>query len=101
MLMVMLQRINSQLNNACEEFESEQGPTVLSAHHQIKKLPELSTTQSRKDINHRLCSTDKLKGTLPTPVGPKNKKEATGRFGACNPARDIRTASLTEDKTSS
>ena len=39
--------------------------------------------------------------TLPTPVGPKNKKEATGRFGACNPARDIRTASLTEDKTSS
>ena len=32
--------------------------------------------------------------TLPTPVGPRNKKDATGRVGACSPARDMRTASL-------
>ena len=40
-----------------------------------------------------------LKGTLPTLVGPKTKKEATERFRACNPVSDIRTALLTEDKT--
>ena len=37
--------------------------------------------------------------TFPTPVGPRNKNEATGRFGACKPALDILTASLIADKT--
>jgi len=32
--------------------------------------------------------------TFPTPVGPKNIIDATGRLGACRPAREIRTASL-------
>ena len=44
---------------------------------------------------------DERKGrhTLPTPVGPKNKNDATGRLGACSPAREIRTASLIADTT--
>lgn len=33
--------------------------------------------------------------TLPTPVGPKNRNEATGLLGACSPALDILTAPLT------
>lgn len=37
--------------------------------------------------------------TFPTPVGPKNRKDAIGRLGACSPAREIRTASLTAETT--
>ena len=38
---------------------------------------------------------------FPTPVGPKNKKEPSGRFGSCNPARERMTASLTASTASS
>jgi hypothetical protein len=50
---------------------------------------------------HRASEGDDRKGrhTLPTPVGPKNKNDATGRLGACSPAREIRTASLIADTT--
>lgn len=31
---------------------------------------------------------------LPTPVGPKNRKEPSGRLGLCSPARAMRTTLL-------
>src|ERR1700758_963574 len=36
-----------------------------------------------------------VSSVLPTPVGPRNRKEAIGRFGSCNPARARRTACAT------
>ena len=45
--MVML-HIKKSIEYACEEFES------LQSHYGIRKLQELSTIPSRKDINHGL-----------------------------------------------
>jgi hypothetical protein len=45
------------------------------------------------------ANTKQKRHTLPTPVGPKNRKDAVGRLGACSPALDIRTASLTAATT--
>ena len=38
---------------------------------------------------------------LPTPVGPKNKKDPNGLLGFCKPALDLKTASETASTASS
>ena len=38
---------------------------------------------------------------LPTPVGPRNKKDPMGRLGSCKPTRPLRTAFATAVTASS
>ena len=50
---------------------------------------------------NKLDAKDLANSVLPTPVGPKNKKEPIGRFGSFNPALARRTAFDTATTASS
>ena len=50
---------------------------------------------------NRLDANDLANSVLPTPVGPKNKKDPIGRFGSFKPALARRTAFDTATTASS
>ena len=49
----------------------------------------------------RNCASARASSVLPTPVGPRNRKEPIGRFGSDRPARPRRTALATASMASS
>ena len=69
-------------------------------HHQTRNQPKLSMIPSNKQIVKHTFTKFNIYDIL-TPIGLKNKNDANGRLGACNPALDILTASLKADKTRS
>jgi len=48
-----------------------------------------------RSSSNRKSASDLASSVLPTPVGPRNRKEPVGRFGSEMPARLRRTASET------
>ena len=61
----------------------------------------MSSRIIRLSAPNRASVSARASSVLPTPVGPRNRKLPTGRFGSPSPARDRRTASATAATASS
>ena len=53
---------------------------------------DISKRMSDFSLPNRNCASVRATSVLPTPVGPRNKNEPTGRFGFFKPARERRMA---------
>ena len=53
---------------------------------------DMSKRMSAVSLPKRNCASARASSVLPTPVGPRNMKLPTGRFGFLSPARDRRIA---------
>ncbi len=62
---------------------------------------DMSMRVIARSSSNRKLATAFTSSVLPTPVGPRNRKEPMGRLGSCNPARARRTALLTASSASS
>jgi len=104
---------HQQISNVSTYWQQKRKETHLG-HIDRDQPPLLIIEQERRESfaklrlshvhQHRASWRKRSKGrrhTLSTPVKPKNKNDATGRLGACRPAREIRTASLIAVKDSS
>ena len=53
---------------------------------------DMSKRMSAFSLPNRNCASARASSVLPTPVGPRNMKLPTGRFGFFSPARERRMA---------
>ncbi len=62
---------------------------------------DMSMRTMASSVSNRKLASDLHSSVLPTPVGPRNRKEPLGRLGSAKPARERRTALATAVTASS
>src|SRR5712692_7672623 len=76
------------------------GAPIIRATACFSMYSDMSSRTMARSSSNKNSASARAVSVLPTPVGPRNMNEPTGRCGSCKPARARRTALATASRAS-